>query len=41
MAKTYVRGAFMEQKRLAVETLAGAIGRILNPAENVVPLRAA
>jgi integrase len=40
-AKTYVRGSFMEQKRFAVDALAAAVERIINPAAaNVVPLRA-
>jgi hypothetical protein len=41
IAQTYVRGQFMDQKRRAVETLARAIDRILNPEPaKVVPIRA-
>jgi integrase len=36
----YDRHAFSQEKREAFETLAGQIERILNPADNVVPLRA-
>jgi integrase len=41
MAQTYVRGQFMDQKRRAVDTLARAIDRILNPSDaKVVSIRA-
>jgi hypothetical protein len=40
IAQTYVRGSFMEQKRKAIDTLARAVERILQPEPaKVIPLR--
>jgi hypothetical protein len=40
-SETYDRYEYLPEKRDAFEALAAQIERILNPQENVVPLRAA